>query len=251
VSGFRRLLPDPAADVEPSALLGELDWAARAPRERPYVVVNFAVTADGRAALADGVSGGIGDDGDLELFRALRGAVDAVMAGTTTLAKERYGRLVRDPERRAARERAGLRPDPVAMVVTRSGRVPAEIPLFDAAEQRVLLYGPPGCPLPPGRADVTLTALDPPALGPALADARARHGVRTLLCEGGPTVFASLLEAGLVDELFLTIAPKLAGGGPGPTITTGPGLDPALALRPGWVLERDGALYLRYLRSAP
>lgn len=144
MSGFRSLLPARAEDVEPAALLAELGWAARAPRERPYVVVNFAVTADGRAALADGVSGGIGDDGDLEVFRALRGAVDAVMAGTATLAKERYGRLVRDPARRAARERAGLDPDPAAIVVTRSGRVPADIPLFSAPEQRVLLYGPPG-----------------------------------------------------------------------------------------------------------
>lgn len=250
MSGFRRLLPEPAADVDPARLLGDLDWEASAPAERPYVVVNFAVTADGRAALADGVSGGIGDDGDRALFHALRGAVDAVMAGTTTLAKEGYGRLVRDPERRAARKRAGLRPDPVAVIVTRSGRVPAEIPLFDAEGQPVLLYGPPGCPHPAGRADVTLTALDPPALGPALADACVHHGVRTLLCEGGPTVFASLLAAGLVDELFLTIAPKLAGGGPGPTITTGPGLDRALALRPAWVLEREGSLYLRYRRSS-
>jgi len=251
VSGFRSLLPARAEDVEPAALLAELGWAARAPRERPYVVVNFAVTADGRAALADGVSGGIGDDGDLEVFRALRGAVDAVMAGTATLAKERYGRLVRDPARRAARERAGLDPDPAAIVVTRSGRVPADIPLFSAPEQRVLLYGPPGCPAPDRGADVVLTTLAPPALGPALADARREHGVRTLLCEGGPTVFASLLAEGLVDELFLTVAPKLAGGGHGPTITTGPGLDPAITLEPGWILERAGSLFLRYRLPAP
>lgn len=250
MTGFRRLAREPAEDLDPSALLAALGWAGRAPAERPYVIVNFAVTADGRAALGDGVSGGIGDDGDLAMFRALRGAVDAVMAGTTTLAKERYGRLVRDPERRAARERAGLAGDPVALVVTRSGRVPADIPLFGAPEQRVLLYGPPGTPVPGGGAEVVPTSLRAPSLGAALADARREHGVRTLLCEGGPTVFASLLAEKLVDELFLTVAPKLAGGGRGPTITSGPGLDPPAGLELGWALERKGSLFLRYLAGS-
>ncbi len=247
MTSFRRLHPDPADPVDPAALLAGLDLAGRAPADRPYVLVNFAVTVDGRAALAGGVSGGIGDDGDLAMFHALRGGVDAVMAGTTTLAKERYGRLVRDPARRAAREAIGLAGDPVAVIVSRSGRVPADIPLFAADGQEVLLYGPPGCPEPAGAATVRLTTLDPPDPAAALADARREHGIRTLLCEGGPTVFAALLGAGLVDELFLTVAPKLAGGGEGPTITTGPGLDPPAALEAGWALERAGSLFLRYL----
>ncbi len=250
MTGFRRLAPDPADGVDPAALLAGLDLPSRAPADRPYVLANFAATADGRAALGDGVSGGIGDDGDLAMFHALRGGVDAVMAGTTTLAKERYGRLVRDPARRAAREAAGLAADPVALIVSRSGRVPGDIPLFDAEEQEVLLYGPPGCPEPPGAATVRLTTLDPPDAGAALADARHEHGIRTLLCEGGPTVFAALLAAGLVDELFLTVAPKLAGGGEGPTITTGPGLNPPAGLEPAWALERAGSLFLRYLVRA-
>ena len=53
---------------------------------------------------------------------------------------------------------------------------------------------------------------------------RNLHGVRTVLCEGGPTIFGALLQEDLVDELFLTLAPKLAGGGRGPTISSGPQL---------------------------
>ena len=53
---------------------------------------------------------------------------------------------------------------------------------------------------------------------------RSDYGVRTLLCEGGPTLFGALLTEDVVDELFLTLAPKLAGGGSGPTITSGPEL---------------------------
>ena len=51
---------------------------------------------------------------------------------------------------------------------------------------------------------------------------RRDHGVETLLCEGGPTLFGALLRAGLVDELFLTLAPSLVGGASGPAVVSGP-----------------------------
>jgi 5-amino-6-(5-phosphoribosylamino)uracil reductase len=72
------------------------------------------------------------------------------------------------------------------------------------------------------------------------------YAIRSLLCEGGPTLFGALLHEGVVDELFLTLAPKLAGGGAGPTITAGPELADAQTLEISWLLERDGLLYLRY-----
>ena len=75
---------------------------------------------------------------------------------------------------------------------------------------------------------------------------RADYGVRALLCEGGPTLFGALLQEAVVDELFLTLAPKLAGGGRGPTITAGPGAGRSADLSLAWLLERNGSLYLRY-----
>ena len=75
---------------------------------------------------------------------------------------------------------------------------------------------------------------------------RADHGVESLLCEGGPTVFGALLTEGLVDELFLTLAAKLVGGGDEPAIAAGPELDTPRELAIRWVLERNGSLYLRY-----
>ncbi len=72
------------------------------------------------------------------------------------------------------------------------------------------------------------------------------HGVRALLCEGGPRVFGALARERVFDQLFLTVAPKLAGGGNERFITTGPELpDPAHMGLEG-VLERDGTLFLRY-----
>src|SRR5262245_9632620 len=75
------------------------------------------------------------------------------------------------------------------------------------------------------------------------------EGVRAVICEGGPTLHGSLQAAGLVDELFLTIAPKLAGGG-APHILEGALADIAeLELR--WLLEHEGELFARYRLPDP
>ena len=73
-----------------------------------------------------------------------------------------------------------------------------------------------------------------------------KEGVRALLCEGGPTLHGALQASGLVDELFLTIAPKLAGG-EAPRIVEGE-LPAVAELELGWLLEEDGELFARYQR---
>jgi riboflavin biosynthesis pyrimidine reductase len=88
-------------------------------------------------------------------------------------------------------------------------------------------------------AELTLTAV--------LERLRAEHGVRLLLCEGGPTILGALLTEGLLDELFLSVASKLAGGGRGPSIVEGPGLADPLEMELAWVLESEGHLFLRYV----
>ncbi|HEX7278186.1 MAG TPA: dihydrofolate reductase family protein [Solirubrobacterales bacterium] len=82
---------------------------------------------------------------------------------------------------------------------------------------------------------------------PALLRELRDEGVRALLCEGGPTLHGALQAQGLVDELFLTIAPKLSGGG-GPRILEG-GLPGAIGLELAWLLESGGELFARYRRT--
>jgi riboflavin biosynthesis pyrimidine reductase len=74
------------------------------------------------------------------------------------------------------------------------------------------------------------------------------EGVRAVICEGGPRLHASLQAEGLVDELFLTIAPKLSGGEEAPRILEG-ALPEIVDLEPAWLLEEDGELFARYRRT--
>lgn len=83
-------------------------------------------------------------------------------------------------------------------------------------------------------------------LGELLRSLRA-EGVRSVMCEGGPTLHASLQAEGLVDELFLTISPKLSGGA-GPSILEG-ALPEIVEMELAWLLEEDGELFARYRRS--
>jgi riboflavin-specific deaminase-like protein len=243
---LRQLLPEYRTTTA-GELLQAIDPTTVPATDRPYTIVNFIATADGRAAF-DGRSGPISDPGDREFFHGLRERVDAVMAGTGTLRTERYGRITRDPERRERRVAAGLRPEPIAGVISRSGAVPIDIPLFADPEAMVVVFTAGDLDTSACAAEVEVVRLDPEqvTMTTALRHLRAEHGVRLLLCEGGPTVFGALLHEGLVDELFLTISPKLAGGGTGPTITSGPELPELLELDLRWALEHEGTLFLRY-----
>ena len=246
---FRRLLPEPR-ELTAGQLLGSLDLVARAPKHRPYTIVNFVASADGRAAFK-GRSAPLSDAGDRAMFHGLRERVDAVFAGMGTIRAERYGRLVRDPERRRRRAAHGLAPDPLACLFTRSGDVPREIPLFADASSRIAIFAPHPPELDGVAASVEVVALDPGELTLTTMMRRLRtdFDVRALLCEGGPTVFGALLGEGLVDELFITIAPRLTGGGTDPTVTSGPGLATPTELKLVWIVERDGSLFLRYAHT--
>ncbi|HZU60813.1 MAG TPA: dihydrofolate reductase family protein [Solirubrobacteraceae bacterium] len=243
---FRQLLPESAVIELPGALEA-LQPQLHSGAERPSVLVNFVASADGRATFA-GRSGGLGDEGDRAMFHGLRERADAILVGTRTLGVERYGRTLGKPERRERRAAAGRQPEPLACTVTRTGMVPLDIPLFAEPDAQVVIFTARDMDLNGVRAEVDVVRLDPGklTLTTVLRHLRSHHGVELLLCEGGPMLFGSLLQEDLVDELFLTVAPKLTGGGTSPTITSGPELPELRDLQVVWALEREGSLYLRY-----
>jgi riboflavin-specific deaminase-like protein len=208
---MHRLIPD-AAETTVADEVAKLDFVALAHEQRPYTVTNFVLTLDGRATIA-GRSGPIGSEADTEMLVGLRTRVDAVMIGAGTMRAERYGRIVGDPAKRAQRERDGLPAD--ALMVLVSGRLdlPWDAPLFTEGEGEVIVCTTVDAD-PPDTATPLHVIRHPEGvdLAALVKHLRSERGVRALLCEGGPNLHAQLIEAGLVDELFVTHAPKLAGG---------------------------------------
>jgi riboflavin-specific deaminase-like protein len=223
-------------------LLAEVRPRERAPAERPFVLVNMVASVDGRAQV-NGRTAELGEDADLDMLLELRTFADAVLIGSGTLRAEGYARLVGSAERRAYRLSLGLSEDPPAVLLSRSMDLPWDAGLFAAPAQPVLIYTSSELDPPETAAPVTVVrAADPAAM---LADLRAR-GVAALVSEGGPTLNSAMLEAGLVDELFVTIAPVITGDPAALRIVEGKGLSAARRVRPVWVLRAQGELFLRY-----
>lgn len=241
---MRRLLPDPGPTTVAEQLDGYRPWL-EAHVERPLVAVNFASTADGRATI-DGVSGPIGSSTDTEMLSRLRRRFDAVMIGAGTMRAERYGRIAADPEVRARREADGLPADPLVVLVSGRLDLPWDAPLFTEGG-RVLIFTASEAEPPQTTTPVEVVRHEGAVnVSEALRQLRAEHEVRALICEGGPHLHFQLQDEGLVDDLFLTLAPKLAGG-EAPRILEGP-LHGVAELDLAWLLEEHSELFLRYSR---
>jgi riboflavin biosynthesis pyrimidine reductase len=251
---LRPLLPsgDPATVEQVVDELHLIEAGRDETRRRPYLLLNMIATTDGRATLG-GRSGPLGGRADKELLYGLRTAVDAVMAGAGTVRAERYGQLIRDDRGRQVRRDRGLAEEPLACIVSGRLALNSEIPLLSESGTRVAILTSSEASLPQDcRAEISYVRsardgqLDLPG---AMAVLYERLGVHTLLCEGGPHLNAQLLAHGLVDELFLTLSPKLAGGDAVSEtlrIVSGPEFDPPLELELASAQEHDSYLFLRY-----
>jgi riboflavin-specific deaminase-like protein len=242
---LRRLHPDPAT-VSPEEATSGLRFGELALPDRPYLVLNLVATLDGRIAI-DGRSGPIGNQADREIFHGLRTQVDAVMAGAGTVRTERYGRMIKNDELRARRVREGLAEDPLAIVVSGRLNLPVDLPLLQDERSHVVVLTASDAEPPdvPARLDVLRGGTE---LAPFMRTLRTGYGVRSILCEGGAALNHSLLREGLVDELFLALAPKVAAG-EALTLVTGPALRPPVEWGLVSLHESEDNLFIRYRRS--
>jgi riboflavin biosynthesis pyrimidine reductase len=224
-ASFRRLLPaGPPATA--AVLADELGLRALAPPDRPAVALNMIASLDGRVTVA-GRAGGLANPADYEMFHALRGATDAVLVGAGTVRAESYGPM-----------------EQLAVIVSNSLDLDPALGVLRAAGNRVVVVTGSAGELAPCAAQVDyLRTAD---LGEALRALRADFGVRAVDCEGGPHLNATLLPAGLVDELHLVVSPRIVGGADPLTLVHGGLLDPPVEAELVWVLESGGWLFTRY-----
>jgi riboflavin biosynthesis pyrimidine reductase len=253
-----RLLPAGEPQTAMEAVEGFGLQAAREAQAsaRPRVLLNMISTLDGRATLG-GRSGALGNAADRELFHALRSVVDAVLVGAGTARAEHYGRIVREESVRELRRSRGLAEEPLACIVSGRLSLGPEIPLLADPAGRVAILTASQASLLDCAAQIEYVRaardgrLD---LSAALGELATRFGVRTVLCEGGPHLNGQLLRDGLVDELFLSLSPLLAGGdatGEALRILAGVDLDPPVELDLLGVLESESHLFLRYGVRSP
>jgi riboflavin biosynthesis pyrimidine reductase len=224
---MRQLLPTAVDPVDPLAVYGDLPAA----EGRPAVRLNMIASVDGATTLA-GVSGGLGGRADHALFALLRSLAEVVLVAAGTVRAERYG-----PSS-----------TPIA-VVSRSLRLDWDAPFFAAQLARPILVTVAQAPADALQraaevADVVVAGDRDVDLAAALA-ALGDRGLRNVLAEGGPTLNGQLAAAGLLDEVCLTLSPRLAGGA-AKRILDGAALPPAAGLRLCSVCEQDEFLFLRY-----
>jgi riboflavin-specific deaminase-like protein len=230
--------------TSPAELASGLRLGDQAPPTLPYLVLNMVSTLDGKATI-DWRTKGLSTELDRQLFHHLRAQADAVMVGAGTARTERYGRMAKSEELRDKRQREGLARDPLAVVISGRLDLPADLPLLSEPEQTVLIATASDAVLP-GVGDQVEYARVGDDLPLLMARLREEYGIRSVLCEGGPTLNSFLLAAGLVDELFLTLHPKLAGGAAALTIVAGRELVEPVELSLLSVAEGEGDLFTRW-----
>lgn len=243
---LRRLHPDPAT-LELDELYAGLTLPAGTPDQPAWVGLCMVTSLDG-AVSVDGRSGGLGGPADLLALSRLRGSNDVSIVGAGTIRQERYGPLTGGAARRADRERRGLTRSPRLAIITSSGQLDPELPVFgDPARRPLVLVSSTADP----EALRALTevaephVIDETPLSPAAIVGRlVSLGLPRILCEGGPRLNHAMLEADLIDEVFLTLAPT-AVGGPATRIVHGEA-EVRRDLDLVSVLEHGGDLLLRY-----
>ncbi len=178
---------------------------------RPVVAVNFALTWDARISTRERTPSDFSSPADKRRLHEIRAGGDAVMAGRGTLEADDT-RLGLPADLRDARLARGQPQWPLRVVVTNSGAIAPDARIFKSSESPVIIYTRGEC-----KAAAEVRELR--GLAEMLQELRARDGVRRLVCEGGGQLFRSLAEAGLVDEINLTMCPRVFGGEGAPTLT--------------------------------
>ena len=221
----------------------------------PHVIVNAAMTADGKIDSTARAGAAISSSADMAQVDRLRAEVDAVLVGGRTLIEGDPRLTVRSEELRARRRADGRPENPAKVGVVSVADVRVDSRFMTTGPARRILYTTLRTPQPQiqrlqaAGAEVYVrgeTRVDLPGMLSSLAGL----GVRLLMVEGGGTIIAELFRLGLVDELRLYMAPRIFGGAASPTLADGEGFPPERAPRLELVsvekIDDEGGVLLSY-----
>ncbi|OGS45796.1 MAG: diaminohydroxyphosphoribosylaminopyrimidine reductase [Euryarchaeota archaeon RBG_16_67_27] len=206
---------------------------------RPRVIINAAMSVDGKIALADGRGVRISDEADIRRVHRLRAQVDAILVGVGTVLKD-------DPKLTVKREYADG-PDPLRIVLDSDGKTPEHAKVLDGSAP-TLIVTTADCQRSFRGVEMLRTGTDEVDLH-SLLDQLGSRGIRTLLVEGGSTVIWSFLHGGLADELRVFVGSAVLGGATAPTLAGGEGaatLEQAARLRLTRVERLGDGVLLEY-----
>src|SRR3982751_231744 len=192
-------------------------------RNRPFVIATFAITADGKVTTKNfGPVDFTSREDKLHLFRQ-RALADAVLLGHTSLERDNV-RLGLPADLQEPRIKRGQSRSPLRVIASNKGRIDERLKIFQSDISPIIIFSTKRMPRKTQKtlakkAELHLRDAEHVDLAAMLETLRNQYSVRTLACEGGPTLFRALLQQDLIDQLNLTIAPYMFGGSRAPTLT--------------------------------
>ena len=228
-------------------------------RGLPFVYLNVAMTADGKISPASRKFEPFGGPKDRALLLDVRASADAVMSGARTVDLDKINMGPGPAKYRRKRLRNGLAEYNLRVIVSGAGTLNPEAGVFRHRFSPIII-------LTTGRAakrnllrlqavadEVKIFGETEIDFAAALKWLRKKWNVKRLLCEGGGEVNGALFEAGLVDEVYVTLCPLILGGNTAPTMADGVGvakLGKATRLEMVSMKRNGDLLFLRYARQA-
>jgi riboflavin-specific deaminase-like protein len=225
----------------------------------PFVFINMSMTADGKIATANRAVSSFGSTRDHDHLLELRATADAVIAGARTVDSADVNMGPGSARFRRARLKRGLTEYNLRVIVSGSGSVDPNAAIFKHRFSPIIILTT-GIASAPKLARLRSLADEVKVFGAkeinfkkAFDWLRRKWGVRRLLCEGGGELNDALFRAGLVDELHLTVCPKIFGGREAPTLAEGTGvqrLSDAVQLRLKSSRRIGDEIFLRFIRAS-
>jgi 2,5-diamino-6-(ribosylamino)-4(3H)-pyrimidinone 5'-phosphate reductase len=187
---------------------------------KPRVIVNCAMSADGKTALPNGKQLRISSEEDIARMYKLRNKCDAVLVGVGTILSDDPKLTVKETYVKNPRQ-------PLRVVLDSKGRTPPEALVLNKIANTLLIMANGHERSFEGKhIEVVGCTVDKQGLLeiPYILELLSRRGIRTLLVEGGGTVIWSFLKSGMVDDLYMYIGPCIIGGKNTPTMASGEGI---------------------------